>query len=96
VLTIKEKNKQLVFERQVLGTICGLKVETVCTGWDTIPNSRQDSTARESAALQRHTDCAMLGHMIRKPEDLIKAHNCADDIDDENDFIATFPKFAIS
>jgi hypothetical protein len=49
VLTKREENQYLVFERKELRTICGPKQEKVCTCGDTNSNSDRSSTARESS-----------------------------------------------
>jgi hypothetical protein len=71
VLTKREENQLLVFERKVLRTICGLKIEN---GVYRRRNNHELDKEFDSPNALNVTKTSRLhyhpGHMIRRPEDL--------------------------
>jgi hypothetical protein len=71
VLTIKEENQLLVFDKKVLRTICGLKIEN--SGYKRRFNHELDKEFISPNALNVMTSrLCYAGHMIRRPEDLLQ------------------------
>jgi hypothetical protein len=70
VLTNREKNQLLVFERKVLRTICGLKIENGV--YRRRYNHKLDKKFNSPNALNvtKTSRLCNAGHMIRRPEDL--------------------------
>jgi hypothetical protein len=72
VLTKKEENQLLVFERKVLRTICGPKIENGVYRRRYKYNHELDKEFDSPNALNVTKICRLryAGHMIRRPEDL--------------------------
>jgi hypothetical protein len=70
VLTKRDENQLLVFERKVLRTICGLKIENGV--YKRRDNHELDKEFNSPNTLNVTKTCRLrsAGHMIRRPEDL--------------------------
>jgi hypothetical protein len=70
VLTKREENQLLVFERKVLRTICGLKIENGVYRRRYNHELEREFDNPNALNVTKKTRLRYAGHMIRRPEDL--------------------------
>jgi hypothetical protein len=70
VLTKREKNQLLVFERKVLRTVCGSKIENGIYRRRYNQELDKDFDSPNALNVTKTSRLRYAGHMIRKPEDL--------------------------
>jgi hypothetical protein len=66
----REKNQLLVFERKVLRTICGLKIENGVYSRRYILELDKEFNSLNALNITKTSRLRYVGHMIRRPEDL--------------------------
>jgi hypothetical protein len=70
VLTKREENQLLVFERKVLRTICGPKIENVVYRRRYNHELEREFDSPNALNVTKTSRLRYAGHMIRRPEDL--------------------------
>jgi hypothetical protein len=70
VLTKREENQLLVFERKVLRTICGLKIENGVYRRRYNHELEREFDSPNALNVMKTSRLRYAGHMIRRPEDL--------------------------
>jgi hypothetical protein len=70
VLTKREENQLLVFERKVLRTICGPKIENGVYSRRNNHELDKEIDSPNALSVTKRSSLRYAGHMIRRPEDL--------------------------